>query len=133
MSEFTADRAGLLACQDKDAVISALMKVSGVPKKSYDEMKVEDFIKQAKDFKGFDYDSVDKTFKYIMIMDQTHPWTVMRASEILKWVNSGKYKEIIDKHSGDIESLELSCFKCGFKLGGTETFCGNCGEKISGR
>ncbi len=133
MSEFTADRAGLLACQDKDAVISALMKMSGVPKNFYDKMNTEDFIKQAEAFKGFDHDSTDKAFKYIMIMDQTHPWTVMRASEILKWIKAEEYQRIIDKHTGDIESLEISCLKCGSKLKGTDTFCGHCGEKISGR
>ncbi len=133
MSEFTADRAGLLACQDKGAVLSALMKMSGVPKNLYGKMNTEDFIKQAENFKGFDHDSADKAFKYIMIMDQTHPWTVMRASEILKWVKAGKYQHIIDKHTGDIESLEITCLNCGFKLKGNETFCGNCGEKISGR
>jgi hypothetical protein len=66
-------------------------------------------------------------------MWQSHPWTVMRAAELLKWFESGEYQKIIDKHTGDIESLELTCLKCGLKLSGTETFCGNCGAKISGR
>ena len=96
MSEFTADRAGLLACQDKKAVLSALMKMGGVPKKYFDKMNPDDFIQQAKEFKGFDYDSMDKVAKLILIATQTHPWTVMRASEIIKWYDSGKYQEIID-------------------------------------
>ncbi len=133
MSELTADRAGLLACQNDDAVISGLMKISGVPQKFFDKISTEDFISQAREFKGYDYDSLDNIAKAATIMWQTHPWTVMRASEIIKWVEAGEYQKIIDKHSGDLESLELSCLKCGFKLSGTETFCGNCGEKISGR
>lgn len=32
MSEFTADRAGLLCCQDKDASIRAFMKMAGMPR-----------------------------------------------------------------------------------------------------
>lgn len=134
MSEFTADRAGLLACQDEKAVIKALTKMAGVPKKFFDKINTEEFINQAREFKDYDYDSLDKVAKAATIMWQGHPWTVMRASEILKWTESGKYQEIIDKHSGDTaESLELTCLKCGFKLTGTETFCGNCGAKISGR
>ena len=131
MSEFTADRAGLLACQDQKVVLSALMKMGGVPKKYFDKMDTEDFVQQAKEFKGFDYDSMDKVAKLILIATQTHPWTVMRASEIIKWFDSGKYQEIIDLHGKDsIEELEISCVKCGRKLKGTETFCGVCGEKV---
>lgn len=131
MSEFTADRAGLLACQNEDAVTTALMKMSGVPKKFYDRIDKEGFINQAREFKGFDYDAIDKIGKSIMIMNQEHPWTVMRASEILKWVNSGKYEEILERHSGkNIEELEITCNKCGHTLSGNETFCGVCGAKV---
>lgn len=131
MSEFTADRAGLLACQNEDAVITALMKMSGVPKDFYDKIDKEGFVEQAKEFKGFDYDALDKIGKTVMIMDKTHPWTVMRASEILKWIDSGKYEEILEKHSAEnIEELEIACRKCGHKLNGNETFCGVCGAKV---
>ncbi len=134
MSELTADRAGLLACQDEKVVLSALMKMGGVPKNFYDKMNTDAFIKQAKEFKGFDYDSMDKVAKLILIATQTHPWTVMRASEIIKWSDSGKYQNIIDIHGKDsIEELEISCFKCGRMLKGTETFCGVCGAKVGNR
>lgn len=73
MSEFTADRAGLLACQNKEAAMSAMMKMSGVPKKYFDKIKTEDFIEQAREFQDFDYDSLDKISKGILIMESTHP------------------------------------------------------------
>jgi len=131
MSEFTADRAGLLACQDINVAINTLMKMSGVPKNYYEKMKTDDFIKQAKEFEGFDYDSVDKVAKALIIMDKTHPWTVMRASELLKWYESGSYEELIEKHGKDsIEELEICCLKCGHKLKGNEAFCGVCGAKV---
>ncbi len=131
MSELTADRAGLLACQDKKAVISTLMKLGGVPKSFYDKMNTEDFIKQAEDFKGSGLDTTDKVAKTIMISEAEHPWTVLRASEILKWVNSGKYDEIIEMHGKDsLEEIEIICPKCGKKLGGNEKFCGVCGSKV---
>lgn len=126
MSELTADRAGLLACQDQDVVIGALMKMSGVPKQFFDKINTEEFIEQAKEFQSFDYDSLDKIAKAASIMWKRHPWTVMRASEILKWVETGAYQKIIDKDPNQ----SPSCFKCGQVLKGTETFCGGCGEKI---
>lgn len=131
MSEFTADRAGLLSCQDQDSAITAMTKMAGVPKTYYEKYNKDEFLKQAKEFKGFDYDALDKVGKTLMIMEQTHPWTVMRASEILKWVDSGKYDEIIEMHGKDsLEDVEITCPKCGKKLGGNETFCGVCGSKV---
>jgi Zn-dependent protease with chaperone function len=137
MSELTADRAGLLACQDNDVAISALMKASGVPKKFFDKINTEDFIQQARDFQGYDYDSLDKVAKAATIMWKEHPWTVMRASEILKWYESGEYKSIIDKHS-NMEVISgtsgaMPCLKCGFELTGQEKFCPGCGSKFGRR
>ncbi|GAB6056530.1 hypothetical protein JCM15415_18460 [Methanobacterium movens] len=136
MSELTADRAGLLACQDKEVALSALMKMSGVPKHHFDKMKTEDFIDQAREFQGFDYDSLDKVGKVATIMWQSHPWTVMRAHEILKWVDSGEYDKIIEKHS-NIEMIggtgKMPCLKCGFELTGNEKFCPGCGERFGRR
>lgn len=158
MSEFTADRAGLLACQNSKAAISALMKMSGVPKSFFDKIKTEDFIKQAQEFKGFDQDALDKFDKALLIVDENHPWTVLRASELLKWIESGRYQQIVDRHGNktEIEGLSvlycskcscelkkdekfcpecghrtgLYCIKCNTKLDGCKSFCPNCGKKI---
>lgn len=96
MSEFTADRAGLLCCQNKDAAIRAFMKMAGTPIKEFNSLNYETFIQQATDFKQLDYDAMSKVIKFISIMDASHPWTVMRAAELLNWINSGDYKLLID-------------------------------------
>lgn len=96
MSEFTADRAGLLCCQDKDAAIRAFMKMAGMPIKHFNEMSYQTFIQQATEFKQLDYDALNKAVKFISIMDNSHPWTVMRAAELLTWINDGKYDEILN-------------------------------------
>lgn len=133
MSELSADRAGLLACQNKEAVISTLMKMSGVPRKYFNKINTEDFIKQARDFKNYDYDSLDRVEKILLILDEKHPWTVMRAAEILKWVESGKYGQVIDKHSQKLVEEPLRCINCRFELMGTDRFCPGCGVKIGRR
>lgn len=131
MSELTADRAGFLACQDYDAYIKLLMKVAGASKTSFDKLQTDEFIKQAREFRGFDYDGLDKIAKAATVMWQTHPWTVMRAHELIKWSESGKFDEIVEKHGNkDIEEIEIACIECGHKLSGTETFCGVCGSKV---
>lgn len=95
MSEFTADRAGLLCCQNKDAAIRSFMKMSGMPIKQFEDMDYATFIQQAKEFKQLDYDSLNKIIKFLSIADASHPWTVMRAAELLNWINQGFYGKFI--------------------------------------
>lgn len=105
MSEFTADRAGLLCCQNKDAAIRAFMKMAGMPIKQFDNMNYETFIQQAKEFKQLDYDSLNKIIKFISIADESHPWTVMRAAELLNWINSGEYDNYVHSLAQQLRSL----------------------------
>lgn len=95
MSEFTADRAGLMACQNKEAAIRAFMKMSGMPIKQFKKINYQTFIQQAHDFKQLDYEGLNKLIKLISIADASHPWTVMRAAELLNWINNGDYDRFI--------------------------------------
>ena len=103
MSEFTADRAGLLCCQDKDAAIRMFMKMAGLPLKEYNNTNYQTFVQQAADFKQLDYDGMSKLIKFISIADASHPWTVMRAAELLNWINSGEYKLLVDMGHAPIQ------------------------------
>ncbi len=95
-------------------------------------MDTKEFIKQAEEFKAFDLDYDDKQMKEALTFGQSHPWTVLRASEILKWVDSGEYNKLIEYHGKDkIENLNMHCIKCGHELNGNETFCGVCGTKAA--
>ena len=85
MSEFTADRAGLLCCQNRDAAVRAFTKMAGLPISQFGHLNEAAFLQQARDFDGLDYENLNKVFKFISIIDSTHPWTVMRAAELLKW------------------------------------------------
>lgn len=94
MSEFTADRAGLLCCQDTDTMIRSFIKMAGLPIKEFDNIRPETFIQQARDFKALDYEGMNKVVKFLSIADETHPWTVMRSAELLKWIDSGEYNRL---------------------------------------
>lgn len=95
MSEFSADRAGLLCCQDTEAMIRAFIKMAGLPIKEFGNICTDTFLQQARDFKTLDYDGMNKVVKLISIADDSHPWTVMRSSELLKWIESGEYGRFI--------------------------------------
>lgn len=107
MSEFTADRAGLMACQNKDAAIRAFMKMSGIPIKHFSEMNYKTFIQQAEEFKQLDYENLNKIVKFISIADSTHPWTVMRAAELLNWIKDGEYEKLVKE--GTTKNNEYNC------------------------
>ena len=95
MSEFTADRAGLLCCQNKEAAIRAFMKLAGMPINQFKNIHYETFIQQATEFKQLDYDGLNKFIKFISIVDATHPWTVVRAAELLKWIKDGEFEKLV--------------------------------------
>lgn len=96
MSEFTADRAGLLVCQDIDVAVDSIVKMSGLPLKYFENMNRETFLEQAREFEQKYSGFVDKAMKTVSIIDESHPWTVMRAAELIKWYESGEYQKILD-------------------------------------
>ncbi len=133
MSELTADRAGLLACQNRDASISAMLKIAGLPRKFYDRVNVEDFIAQAREFKALDQSPLDRVAKIVSIMGESHPWTVIRAAEFDAWTNSGDYNRTLEAYgsqTADPENAPHFCTTCGSRLIGDESFCTLCGGKV---
>ncbi len=125
MSEFTADRAGLLACQDKDAAIEAIIKMAGAPQKYFEKLDQEAFIKQAEEFETRFSSVADSAIRTISIASSTHPWTVYRAGELLKWIKSGEYDKILEEYSG------VPCpHGCGNVVSKNATVCDSCGLEI---
>jgi Zn-dependent protease with chaperone function len=134
MSELTADRAGLLACQDANVAISALMKIAGLPAKYYDAMNTEDFITQAREFTALDMDKINWFAKWLSAMGQSHPWTVLRASEFLTWIDSGEYERILAAPAppapAPLPAGSRFCTYCGYALADAK-FCPGCGRAIA--
>ncbi len=126
MSEFTADRAGLLVCQNATTAGSVLMKAAGVPMKYFDQVSVASFLDQAREFEGYDYDAFDRVAKVLSTMSLGHPWTVLRASEMLKWIDTGEYAAVISR-----PAASRACPRCGRGLVGQEVFCPKCGTRVS--
>lgn len=137
-SEFTADRAGLLACQNINSAITAMMKIAGVPPRYYKLIKPEDFLDQASEFEDLDFDSLNKIVKSLSVMSKGHPWTVMRAAEMNKWIKKGEYDRILNNYSSKeaknkknniANTDKLFCNNCGKQLKEDIKFCTNCGSK----
>ena len=124
MSEFTADRAGLLACQDIDVALHSIVKMAGLPIKYFDTNIIDGFIKQAESFQLDLNDFSDRAIKTITIATSSHPWTVLRASELLKWYRSGEYENILSSKSNDV-CVYPDCAK---PIKKNSEFCPYCGR-----
>lgn len=89
-SELTADRAGYIACQNKEASMNALFKLMGVPIVHNNQGKynfqIEDALIQAQEHYDHLGSSKYQKFVYALLTSQIdHPWTIERISEINKW------------------------------------------------
>lgn len=122
MSEFTADRAGLLACQDLDAALSAIMKMAGIPKRYFNIADPHVFAQQAEEFLTRYGDTANTVIRNVSILDDSHPWTVMRAAELIKWVENGGYQAILDNTSG------ITCPRCNSSIEAGTPRCPVCGH-----
>ena len=95
ISDFSADRVGLLCCQDINVALSAMIKMAGLPKKYYNRVHLPSFIQQAKKFSE-DYSGImDSVIRYMSINAGYKPWLVSRASELIKWCDSNEYNRIL--------------------------------------
>ena len=64
----------------------------------------------------------DKIIKTISILDDDHPWTIVRAAELVRWVESGEYQRILDGCQGKV------CPICGSEIAKDSTQCPICGN-----
>jgi Zn-dependent protease with chaperone function len=94
-AELSADRAGLLACQDPAASLRLSMKLAGGGDLS--EVDTTAFLEQAAEYERSG-DLRDSVLKLLLVAFRSHPMPVARAAEIRNWVDSGAYQRIL---SGD--------------------------------
>jgi Zn-dependent protease with chaperone function len=134
-SEYTADRAGLLACQDKEAAITAMMKIAGAPESGFGQLDAEKFLVQARQFQDFDENRWNAVIKTLSILGSSHPWTVMRAKEMDRWTVEGHYDKLLARRgvAKDQAGGPLLCKNdaCRNILSVGAKFCDRCGSKVN--
>ncbi|RAY10718.1 peptidase M48 [Actinomadura craniellae] len=91
-SELSADRAGLLAGQDPEAAKRALMKMAGGTRLR--EMNTEAFLAQAREYDAAQ-DVREGMLKFLNLLRQSHPFSVVRFAEIDRWAKGGEYARIL--------------------------------------
>lgn len=131
MSEFTADRAGILCCQDVDVAAQALIKMAGLPLKYHGRVKTEHLRKQSHDFDKLEAGNFDKLIRFVASYENSHPFTIIRASQLFKWVDEGSYANILNNHKQHLISHEGVCPTCEASYSSDEKFCTQCGTDLT--
>lgn len=97
-SELTADRYGLLACQDIEAALRALMKQSGFPMKFSSEINTSALIQQSEDYLASMAESrFDRQLAWLDNISRDNHYVVIRTAELLSWIRSGEYAAMLRK------------------------------------
>jgi len=139
-SELTADRAGLLCCQDIDVATKSLIKTVLGSRKLFSQISIEEYLRQGEELEKDDEKSF--AFKAVKMMQNaslTQPFTTRRVKHLQEWVKSTSYITIIDgdylSTTGSViekveETDELECEHCKVKLDKEETSCPLCGQEV---
>ena len=91
-SELSADRAGLLAAQDPRASMRMFLKMAGGG--DMKEMDLDAFLQQAKEYEETG-GAIDRIFKILNTLEQSHPFNTLRAAELERWIASGAYEKVL--------------------------------------
>jgi Zn-dependent protease with chaperone function len=91
-SELSCDRAGLLSIQDPEMVMRTMLKMAGGGET--DEPSLQEFIVQAEEYREGG-DVADQVFKILNLLGSTHPFYVLRVSELRAWIETGDYDRIL--------------------------------------
>jgi Zn-dependent protease with chaperone function len=92
-SELSSDRAGLIATQDPPASMRMFLKMAGGG--NMKQMDLNAFLEQAKEYEETG-GAVDRIFKILNTLEQSHPFNTLRAAELQRWIQAGAYQRILD-------------------------------------
>jgi Zn-dependent protease with chaperone function len=91
-AELSADRAGVLATQDPAVAFRVHMKLASGG--HLEDLDTTSFLAQ-----GLEYaeagDLRESLLRVMLVENQTHPFAVVRAGELRRWVDSGEYTQIL--------------------------------------
>jgi Zn-dependent protease with chaperone function len=91
-AELSADRAGLLATQDPATAFRVHMKLASGG--HLDDLDTTAFFAQGAEYDASD-DLRDSVLKLLLVEARSHPFAVVRATELRRWVDSGSYTAIL--------------------------------------
>lgn len=137
--ELTADRAGLLACQNPTAAQTALCKLAGIPEGTVDMFDMDELQVQVDEFNRLSKDTSGVVLQYLAQMWDSHPWIAIRLSELRQWIDEGHFQSILKRRGGysglasrgsDIQQVQR-CPVCSQEYPPNSSYCIYCGAYVS--
>ena len=132
-SELSSDRAALLVVKNPQTVIRALMKIAGGTRRYSDELGIDGFVEQADSFgKMQDEGPLGRYITIFQSLFRSHPYPIWRTKEIIDWVTTGNFLEILD---GEYKVRALvaqvkTCSACHSPNKVEAMVCSNCGHQL---
>ena len=93
-SALTADRGGLLACQDFHSAMKFLMFKAGMPISQLENVHEDDYIETC-----VSESKIVNTAKYILTLSNCKGWSNDRIIELYTWYARGNYDELLDEYA----------------------------------
>jgi hypothetical protein len=108
------------------------MKVAGGTRRLSSELSIDAFIEQADNFgKLQDEGPLGRYIAIFQTLFRSHPFPIWRTKEVLDWVTTGNFMEILD---GDYRTRTLAvtrpCPKCSTEVKLDAVVCHNCGASV---
>jgi hypothetical protein len=131
-SELSSDRAALLVVKNPYTVMRALMKIAGGTRRYAAELGIDGFIEQADSFgKMQDEGPLGRYITIFQSLFRSHPFPIWRTKEIIDWVTTGNYLEVLD---GEYKVRALvatkPCPSCGTDCRIDAMVCTHCGHQL---
>lgn len=135
-AEFSADRAGLLACQDLAAAAQTLMCIGRFPNGYSEPLSLEGALEQAASLDERSEHWLSRLLGQAAQQPLDHPWPVFRVAELHRWCVSGEYEALLHQ-TPDLPATRPSalrdageaalCKVCGVAVPASDPFCSACG------
>ena len=76
-------------------MLSLMMKFAGGTLFQRDQMDAQEFLKQADLYEAVDTRVLDRFYKVLLVSQVSHPLTIVRAREIIRWSEGREYNDIL--------------------------------------
>ena len=98
--EYSADRAGMIACGGSAPQLAVMEKFMGMKRQSpFINVTEESILAQKTYFDEVNNDMIAKLICLIQLNGMTHPYTISRIHEMHKWDESGEFDALINKYA----------------------------------